>query len=399
MKTQRLVALLSCLLALSPAAFARVKLVALPERARVVTSLSHPDATLVEEERIITLQKGGNKVDFSWRGVNIDASSIQMRFLSHPDRFPWNAVTTSYPPNENALIWEFNSPEPFEERVRISYLLQGLSRDIVYRAVAEPDEKSLTLRNYLRLRNDSGEDLTDTEVSIGYGADFKKTIAHEEILEMLSEKIDGLPIQKLLTWDAAQQPWDPEYEKSTVGIPLSYKIVNDKASKLGTHTLLPGKARIFLKTRELDDAGKPKPEGGVSFIGEDWVQLTPADRDLKLFIGQSRDVKVTQRKMKEDRVNIRRNNNNGIVLYDVDEEYKIEIENFKKDAIRLVLVEHLPGYWELVKNSHEKEYQKKDAYTVEYELNLPAESTAAKKTVVEFKILRKNVQGNEPASY
>jgi hypothetical protein len=32
-----------------------------------------------------------------------------------------------------------------------------LNRDIVYRAVAESDEKTLTLRDYLRLRNDSGE--------------------------------------------------------------------------------------------------------------------------------------------------------------------------------------------------------------------------------------------------
>ncbi len=63
---------------------ARVKLVALPERARVVVSLTNPDATLMEEERLLTLQKGVNKIDFSWRGVNIDASSIQVRALTHP---------------------------------------------------------------------------------------------------------------------------------------------------------------------------------------------------------------------------------------------------------------------------------------------------------------------------
>src|SRR6185436_11687956 len=105
---------------------------------------------------------------------------------------------TSYPPNENALIWELSSPDAQEERVRISYLLSGLTRDIVYKAVSEPDEKSLALRNYLRLRNDSGEDLTDAELGIGYGATFKKTIAHEEVLEMLSERVESLPIRKLL---------------------------------------------------------------------------------------------------------------------------------------------------------------------------------------------------------
>src|SRR5256885_14796620 len=157
MKTKFLLCVLSILVLGIGALHARVKLVALPERARVVVSLNNPDATLVEEERLITLQKGVNKVDFSWRGVNIDSTSIQVRMLSHPDNVL--VLNTSYPPNENALIWEINSPAAQEERVRISYLLSGLGRDVVYKAIAEPNEKALSLRNYLRLRNDSGEDL------------------------------------------------------------------------------------------------------------------------------------------------------------------------------------------------------------------------------------------------
>src|SRR5438045_8507512 len=99
-------------------AHARIKLVALPERARVVVSLNNPDATLVEEERLITLQKGVNKVDFSWRGVNIDASSIQARMLAHPDQV--TVLNTSYLPNENAHIRQINSNEAQDERVRMS---------------------------------------------------------------------------------------------------------------------------------------------------------------------------------------------------------------------------------------------------------------------------------------
>ena len=387
MKQLMTVVYFSALLLLTQTVHARVKLVALPERARAVVSLAHPDATLVEEERILTLQKGVNKVDFSWAAVNIDATSIQIRMLSHPDKVL--ILNTSYPPNENALIWEISSPAAQEERVRISYLLAGLNRDIVYRAVAEPDEQALTLRNDLRLRNDSGEDLTDAEIGIGYGADFKKTIASEEILEMQSEKIDLLPVQKILTWDAATLPWDPEYEKKTVGIPLAYVFTNSVTGKLGTHTLLPGKARIFIKTK---DGGE-----GVTFTGEDWVQLTPVDRETKLYIGQSRDVKVTQRKVKEDKQNLRRNTGNAVVLWDTDEELKIEIENFKKDDINLVIVEHIPGYWKLVKSSHE--FVKKDAFTIEYRLTLPKESTGNKKTTVTLNYNRLNVQGNEPASY
>jgi len=379
------------------AAHARVKLVALPERARVVVSLTHPDATLVEEERVVTLQQGVNKIDFSWRGVNIDGTSIQVRPLSHPNEV--KVLNTSYPPNENALVWEISSPAAQEERVRISYLLSGLTREVMYRAVSEPNEKSLTLRNYLRLHNNSGEDLTEAEVSVGYGENFKKTIAHEEVLEMLSERIADLPVKKVLTWDAANLPWDPEYQKATVGIPLSYIITNEKPAKLGSHTMLPGKVRIFIKTKDQPAGAGEQATEGVAFTGEDWAQLTPVDREMKLYIGQSRDVKVTQRKTKDDKTNIRRNNQNNVVLHDTDEIYKVEIENFKKEPVNLTIVEHVPGYWKMIENSHAAQYKKKDAFTFEYNLTLPAESTGEKKTTITFNLNRVNVQGNEPASY
>jgi hypothetical protein len=397
MKSIIILPLLVILLLSTSSVQARVKLVALPERARVVVYLTHPEATLVEEERLITLQKGVNQVDFSWKGVHIDPNSIQVRALTDPENVV--VLNTSYPPNENALIWQINSPNPREERLRISYLLSNFQRDIVYKAVAEPDEKTLALRNYLRLRNNSGEDLTDAEIGIGYGPTFKKTVAHEEVLEILSERIETVPIKKILTWDAANQPWEPEYEKQTVGIPLSYVINNDQASKLGQHTLLPGKVRIFIKTKEQPSQPNEQPGEGVAFTGEDWAALTPADRELKLFIGQSRDIKVTQRKIKDERTNIRRNDKNEIILHDTDEIFKIEIENFKKTPADLVIVEHIPGYWKMIENSHPDAFKKKNAFTFEYHLTLPPESNKEKKTTVTFNINRLNVQGNEPASF
>jgi hypothetical protein len=365
----------------------------------VVVALNNQNATLLEEERVLTLQKGMNQVDFSWRGVNIDPSTIQLRLMSHPDQIVFKSITTSYPPNENALVWEFPSPTATEERVRISYILSGLSREVVYKAVAEPDEKSLTFRDYLRLRNNSGEDLTDAELNLGYGQGFKKNIANEEVLEMLSERVEAMPVKKTLTWDAATQPWKPEYEKKTVGLPLYYVLTNSTTSKLGTHTLQPGKARIFIKTKEIADTPDAETGDGVTFTGEDWATLTPVDREMKLFIGQSRDVKVTQLKVKDDRSHIIRNRNNAIVLYDTDELYKVEIENFKKQAVNLTLIEHVPGNWKMVENSHSKEYNRKDAFTFEYNLQLLPETNGTNKTVVTFNLNRLNVQDNDPSSF
>src|SRR5207249_11141865 len=138
---------------------------------------------------------------------------------------------------------------------------------------------------------------------------------------------------------------------------------------------------------------------GVAVTYEVVEQLTPVDRKIILYIVQSRDVKLTQRRTKDDKVNIRRNNASNIVLYDTDEIYKVEIDNFKKTPLDLVVVEHFPGYWKMAENSHAAQYKKKDAFTFEYNLTLPAESSGQKKTTVTFNINRLNVQGNEPASY
>ena len=63
-KTRKLITIL-LLFVCGGIAHGRIKLVALPERAATVIRLDNPYATLIEEERVLTLQKGLNKVDFS----------------------------------------------------------------------------------------------------------------------------------------------------------------------------------------------------------------------------------------------------------------------------------------------------------------------------------------------
>jgi hypothetical protein len=101
-----------------------------------------------------------------------------------------------------------------------------------------------------------------------------------------------LPIRKVLTWDAAQQPWDPEYEKKTVGIPLSYVIKNDKGLEAGrAHPAARQGPHFHEDEGAAGERGMRSRARAWPFTGEDWAQLTPVDREMKLFIGQSRDVK------------------------------------------------------------------------------------------------------------
>ncbi len=369
------------LLVCSAISQARIKLVALPERAATVIRLDNPRATLIEEERVLTLQEGLNKVDFSWKGVSIDADSIRLAVLDHPDD-KVTLLSVSYPPNEAALVWDISCADNYAERVRISYLLSNIDRLITYKALADKAETMVDLKSFLVLRNFSGEDFDRAQVLLDYGETFERGIKHEETKQMLFLKAAKVPITKIWTFDAARLPWDPEkLENKNVGIPVSYRIVNDAKSRLGKFALWGGKARLF------QDDG----HGSTIFLGEDVTGLVPVGEKMELYIGDSRDIVVTQRKMKDIRINLRKNRAGNVVLYDTDEEITAKIENFKDSGAVLTMIQHIPGQWDMEKCN--MEYKRKDTSTLEFEIKLPAR-TEAGPAVKELKMYyhRRNVR-------
>lgn len=354
--------------------YPRTKLVALPERAETVIRLDNQYFTLVEEERILTLQKGTNQVDFSWAGVSIDVDSIRIKILDHPDKV--KLVSVSYPPGENSLIWQIFSPEPYEEKIRISYLLKNIDRLITYKAIANKDETKMNLESFLILRNFSGEDFSLAKIFLDYGDVFEKQVNHEETRQMLLFTTTEVPLTKKFTFDSRILSWDPEKVQGNVGIPVTYEIKNDKNSKLGNFALWDGKARVF------QDDG----HGTTIFLGEDNVIFTPLGDKFSIYIGDSRDIVVKQRKMKETRINVKKNNSGNIVLCDTDEIIKVEIENFKDMPAVITLIEEIPGEWDMEESSHP--YEKEDANIIKFNINL---ASKAKETVT-FHYHRRNIR-------
>jgi len=342
---------------------ARIKLVALPERAATIIRLDNPNATLIEEERVLTLQKGHNSVDFSWKGVQIDEDSIRLEILDHPDGV--NLLSVSYPPGEAALVWEISSGGDYAETVRISYLLSNIDRLITHKAVADKAETKVDLKSYVVLRNFSGEDFDKARILLDYGEAFEQGIDHEETKQVLFLKAPTVPIRKIWTFDAARLPWDPEQlENQNVGVPVSYRILNDATSGLGQFAMWGGKARLF------QDDG----HGSTIFLGEDNAPLVPVGEKMELYIGDSRDIVVTQRKMRDAQINLRKNDSDRVVLYDTDEIITAKIENFKDSPAMLTMIQHIEGQWDMEEGN--LKYTKKDAGTLEFEIELPARTDA-----------------------
>ena len=341
---------------LSITAHARIKMVALPERGHTDIRLDNPSATLIEEERVLTLQQGLNKVDFSWKGVGIDSDSIRLIVLDHPDDVI--LLNVSYPPNEQALVWEISCKKPVQEKVRISYLLSNIDRLVTYKMVADKAESQVDLKSFLILRNFSGEDFENAHVLLDYGEAFERGIQHEETKQLLFLKAGNVPIEKVWTFDTAHKPWDPEQVDGNVGIPVSYKIKNTQENGIGQFSLNGGKARVF------QDDGN----GGTIVLGEDHSGLVPVGEEMDIQIGDSRDIVVTQKKMKEVQINIRRNNKQSIVLYDTDELITAKIENFKDTRAKLTLIQHINGQWDMEKCN--MEYELENASTLKFTIEL-----------------------------
>jgi len=339
----------------APAA-ARIKLVALPERNTTVIRLDNPQATLIEEERVLTLQAGLNQVDFSWKGVSIDMDSIRLTVLSHPEQV--TLLNVSYPPGEGALVWEVNSSEATEVNVRISYLLGNIDRLITYKGTADKEETELDLKSYLVLRNFSGEDFDMARVLLDYGEAFEQGIRHEETKQLLFLKQNSIPIEKVWRFDAATTPWDPEKLDENVGIPVSYRIQNSDDAGLGKFALWGGKVRVF------QDDGQES----TIVLGEDHTGLVPVGEKMEVYIGDSRDIVVTQRKMLDRRINPKQNNDEELVLFDTDEIITAKIENFKEQPAVLTMLQHIPGQWEMEECN--LEYKRLDADTIEFEIEL-----------------------------
>jgi len=370
----------------TPRAWARIKLTTLPVRERVEVQLDNPQATLVEEERIVTLLQGTNHIDFSWSNTAIDKGTIQFRVVDIPLRGrrqgdPQSVVrpdgkvemiqviNVAYPPGENALVWEVFAEKPFAARVRISYLIARLRRSFNYRAVAENDESTLVLRNYIRLDNFSGEEFGTSGIWAGFGKYFHREVGLNEAKQMLSWKFTEVPVKKTFTfnwWTGQPVPEEPEQRY----VEMRYVLTNDKKHSLGLFPLQPGKVRIFQKDGH----------GGEAFIGEDWGKFTPIDDEMKLYLGLARDIVVKRKVLSNRRVPEQHN------LYHQEIVLQYTIENFKTEPAVLDIIEDMnrlrdtfsgrkdhDAQWEIVRRGTsigQSQIERKDSRTAEFHIPL-----------------------------
>jgi len=189
-----------------------------------------------------------------------------------------------------------------------------------------------------------------------------------------------------------EQNWAPEvlHTEAEYGTPSNTKIwvmrefTNSAANQLGI-PLPKGRLRVYRH-----DTG-----GQMEFTGENVIDHTPRDELVRLTTGNAFDL-VGERKRTDFKIDL--GNSTGIVIDPttglpvpgvasphgpyIDESFEITLRNHKKEAVEVRVVEHLYRWvtWDISKKS--QNFQKKDAQTIEFLVQLkPDQQQAVSYTV------------------
>lgn len=152
-----------------PALGGNVDLSTVPKRDTVqLTIYNSEDLTLVRETRSVTFKKGVNPLQFSWANTLIDPTSVELKFLTNPQKL--EVLDTTFPHDKpQMLYWNVQSDFDGEATIEITYFTSGITWSADYLCVADKEEKQLHLDGFVRVTNNSGEEYENAQVRLVVG--------------------------------------------------------------------------------------------------------------------------------------------------------------------------------------------------------------------------------------
>jgi len=314
------------------------------------------------------------------------------------------------------LFWKVYTEKPGHHMIYLSYLAQGMEWQCDYNAFIDRTDESIDLNGWVSIDNHSGVIYEDAKVCLIAG-DVHKTAGTNEVsyqtltardmeikggreenqfieqpifeyhqydlqrnatlLDNETKQIElmntpAIKVKKLYYYDGArftQNNYMDHRAETYYEAPCNRKInvflqfTNSKENNLG-QPLPCGKVRVYKK----DDQGIPR------FIGEDYIDHTPKDEKIKLYMGDAFDLVgeriKTQFKNVHDDVFPDGSKNTATYVY--DESFKIILRNHKNTAVEVIVSEKLWRWsnWRIIESTHN--FTKQDVRSVEFPISIPA---------------------------
>jgi hypothetical protein len=290
---------------------------------------------------------------------------VEMRF---PD-VPKNLVATP------TLVWDIENREAGPQTLEASYLTNGMNWRADYVLVVNAEDTKGDLQGWVTLMNSSGATFEDARLQLVAGnvnrvseqrtydlagqmarksaeteSQFQEqgffeyhlytlqrptSIRDNETKQVSLLEAAGFDVKKEFVVNGQRyyylnynNPGQPIKEK--VGVFVQFR--NSQANKLGM-PLPAGTIRLY----------KKDTNGNQQFIGEDKIEHTPKDEDVRVKVGDAFDI-VAERKQTDYKV-IARN------VYEYA--YEIKIRNHKDTAVNVIVNEPIGGDWEMISSTFE----------------------------------------------
>ncbi|HSQ23039.1 MAG TPA: DUF4139 domain-containing protein [Pyrinomonadaceae bacterium] len=274
------------------------------------------------------------------------------------------------------LIWDVENREAAVQNVEASYLTAGMNWRADYVLLVNAEDTKGDLQGWVTLTNGSGASFEDARLQLVAGdvnrvsddrtyqlagamarkdaaseSEFKEqgffeyhlytlqrptTINNNETKQVSLLEAAGFDVKKEFVLNG-QRYYYTGYNnpgaaiKEKVGVFIQFR--NSQLNKLGM-PLPAGTIRLYKK----DD------KGNQQFIGEDKIDHTPKDEDVRVKVGDAFDI-VAERKQTDYKVLASGH------LYEYA--YEIKIRNHKEGPITVVVNEPIGGDWEMVASTFE----------------------------------------------
>ncbi|MHC4742477.1 MAG: LamG-like jellyroll fold domain-containing protein [Planctomycetota bacterium] len=411
---------------------AKVDLAALPTRDTVrLTIYNSADLTLIRESRALTVKEGLNKLQFSWANTLIDPTSLEM--LPQADADKIDITELVYPPRvKNLGLWNVESELSGKLPVEITYLTSGLTWRAFYMGTLTEDEKTMRLKGYVRVTNNSGEDYENAQVRLivgkvhiidqiaelarrehpygrpgpqvvwagekgveSAGLEVKErllVVADDAILDrrtvVKDVKKEGLSEYFLYTIEGTETiptGWSKRllsFDVNDVPVVNLYKFEQERYGKNVVRFLsfkndeehelgdtpIPG--GLLKVYRNIDDAGH------LSYTGQSSFKYIPVDEDVELNIGVVSDVVVEPVLMgfRTDKYTFTRRGD--IAGWDEIRTFDVEVKNTREMPVKVEIQRNFEtGDWELAKSGDFDDFEKVDFDTVKFTLELKPRAT------------------------
>jgi hypothetical protein len=307
-------------------------------------------------------------------------------------------IETSFPALPEGLItrptlfWEYSSGLEGTVDGQVSYQTTGMNWRAEYVGVLGADEKKVNLSGWASIDNTSGKTFKNATLKLVAGdihrvtprtrggrgfeaatmevdkmayAGFEEKAFFEYHLYTLPRRatLADKENKQISLFEPAQSQVEKVFiyrpERNATKVEVAIKFANSKETGLGL-PLPAGRVRLF----------KADDDGSLIMLGEDYIDHTPKDKEVKLQVGYAFDLAAEEKIASQGR----------IAAKVEEKEYEIELSNRKQEAVVIEVEKKLLGFWDVVEAS--LPFDKRDASTIAFQVPVQPDETVA----VRFKV-------------